>query len=175
VLLFVQVLIVDDNLISSINPSIFSALSRLQVFHCARNAISELPMTVKYLRYLRDINLSENRLTVVPAELIALPRIEVSFVSFLYKHVFHYELFTIFLAQRKTNIWKIIFVRNDEKDLQIAYDRKDVARFFNFGVLNPAIKWSTAINVVVLSFLNDFAIARSFLFGPLRGPRTPSG
>jgi hypothetical protein len=46
---------------------------------------------------------------------------------------------------------------------------------FFIGVLNSPVKRSTAIKVAVLYFLNGFALAESFFFGPLGflGPGTP--
>ena len=73
-----QVLIVDDNLIQTINSSTLAALTRLEVFHAARNSIDQLPVPgVNKLRRLRDIDVSENELRAVPAELLALPKLEV--------------------------------------------------------------------------------------------------
>ncbi len=70
-------LIIDNNEIDAINKDFYSAMKRLEMFHCANNRIKDMPSDVRHMRHLRDLDVSNNQLSTLPSELFLLPRIDV--------------------------------------------------------------------------------------------------
>jgi len=70
-------LILDANRLPSMRPEFYEHVKRLEVFHCANNNIQTICPTIRSMTQLRDLNLSGNKLTTVPKELLLLPKLDV--------------------------------------------------------------------------------------------------
>ena len=70
-------LILDNNEIEKLNREFYNSMKRLELFHCANNRIKELLSDIRYLRHLKDIDVSNNQLSTLPVELFLLPRVDI--------------------------------------------------------------------------------------------------
>ena len=71
-----QVLVLEGNRIEVIPKEYFSNLKRLELLHCGHNLLSSIHPDIRHLRFLNDLDISNNKLTVLPPEVLLLPRIE---------------------------------------------------------------------------------------------------
>jgi Leucine-rich repeat (LRR) protein len=72
-----QILLLDGNQLESVPRDLYNQLKRLEILHMSKNHIKDIHIDVRYLRFLKDIDISGNKLTSLPSELLLLPRLEI--------------------------------------------------------------------------------------------------
>ena len=72
-----QILIVENNEVETLDKSFYTSLTRLEILHFGNNLLRNVAPDIRNMRFLRHVDVSHNNLTTLRAELFQLPRIEV--------------------------------------------------------------------------------------------------